>query len=66
LVAIRALRRLPRWITYVLSRSLPRFGELRKHVYAQIQMAKQGWRPPASARLEAEPWWQSSDTFYVS
>jgi NitT/TauT family transport system ATP-binding protein len=28
------------------TRSLPRFGELRKHVYAQIQLAKQGWRPP--------------------
>jgi NitT/TauT family transport system ATP-binding protein len=28
------------------TRSLPRFSELRKHVYAQIQLAKQGWRPP--------------------
>jgi NitT/TauT family transport system ATP-binding protein len=28
------------------TRSLPRFGELRRHVYAQIQLAKQGWRPP--------------------
>jgi NitT/TauT family transport system ATP-binding protein len=28
------------------TRSLPRFGELRKHIYAQIQLAKQGWRPP--------------------
>jgi NitT/TauT family transport system ATP-binding protein len=27
------------------TRSLPRFGELRRHVYAQIQLAKQGWRP---------------------
>jgi NitT/TauT family transport system ATP-binding protein len=28
------------------TRSLPRFSELRRHVYAQIQLAKQGWRPP--------------------
>jgi hypothetical protein len=28
------------------TRSLTRFGELRKHVYAQIQLAKQGRRPP--------------------
>ena len=28
------------------ARSLARFGELRKHIYAQIQLAKQGWRPP--------------------
>jgi NitT/TauT family transport system ATP-binding protein len=27
------------------TRSLPRFAELRKHLYAQIQRAKQGWRP---------------------
>ncbi len=27
------------------TRSLPRFGELRKHLYAQIQAAKQGQRP---------------------
>jgi len=26
--------------------SLPRFAELRKHLYSQIQRAKQGWRPP--------------------
>jgi NitT/TauT family transport system ATP-binding protein len=32
------------------TRSLPRFGELRKHVYAQIQMAKQGWPPPAERK----------------
>jgi NitT/TauT family transport system ATP-binding protein len=32
------------------TRSLPRFGELRKHVYAQIQLAKQGWRPPAERK----------------
>jgi NitT/TauT family transport system ATP-binding protein len=31
------------------TRSLPRFGELRRHVYAQIQLAKQGWRPPGEA-----------------
>jgi hypothetical protein len=24
-----------------------RFGELRKHIYSQIQLAKQGWRPPS-------------------
>jgi hypothetical protein len=50
LVAIRALRRLQYWITHVLSRSLPRFGELRKHVYARIQMAEQGWRPLAERK----------------
>jgi NitT/TauT family transport system ATP-binding protein len=27
------------------TRSLPRFSELRRHVYGQIQLAKQGWRP---------------------
>jgi NitT/TauT family transport system ATP-binding protein len=27
------------------TRSLPRFAELRKHLYAQIQSSKQGWRP---------------------
>jgi NitT/TauT family transport system ATP-binding protein len=32
------------------TRSLPRFGALRKHVYAQIQLAKQGWRPPAERK----------------
>jgi NitT/TauT family transport system ATP-binding protein len=32
------------------TRSLPRFGELRKHVYAQIQLAKQGWRPPGERK----------------
>jgi NitT/TauT family transport system ATP-binding protein len=31
------------------TRSLPRFSELRKHVYAQIQLAKQGWRPPGES-----------------
>jgi hypothetical protein len=47
-MAGRPLRRLPCGITP--SRSLPRFGELRKHVYAQIQMAKQDWRPPAERK----------------
>jgi hypothetical protein len=28
------------------TRSLARFGELRKHIYAQIQIAKPGWHPP--------------------
>jgi NitT/TauT family transport system ATP-binding protein len=32
------------------TRSLPRFSDLRKHVYAQIQLAKQGWRPPAEGK----------------
>jgi hypothetical protein len=26
---------------------MARFGELRKHVYSKIQLAKQGWRPPS-------------------
>jgi NitT/TauT family transport system ATP-binding protein len=37
---------LPDERTQLETRSLPRFGELRKHIYAQIQLAKQGWRPP--------------------
>jgi NitT/TauT family transport system ATP-binding protein len=32
------------------TRSLPRFSELRKHVYARIQLAKQGWRPPGERK----------------
>jgi NitT/TauT family transport system ATP-binding protein len=32
------------------TRSLPRFSELRRHVYAQIQLAKQGWRPPGEQK----------------
>jgi NitT/TauT family transport system ATP-binding protein len=32
------------------TRSLPRFSELRKHVYAKIQLAKQGWRPPGESK----------------
>jgi NitT/TauT family transport system ATP-binding protein len=32
------------------TRSLPRFSELRKHIYAQIQLAKQGWRPPGESK----------------
>jgi NitT/TauT family transport system ATP-binding protein len=32
------------------TRSLPRFSELRRHVYAQIQLAKQGWRPPGEGK----------------
>jgi NitT/TauT family transport system ATP-binding protein len=35
------------------TRSLPRFAELRKHLYAQIQRAKQGWRP--SGEKVSEP-----------
>ena len=31
------------------TRSLPRFTELRHHVYEQIQLAKQGYRPAAAA-----------------
>jgi NitT/TauT family transport system ATP-binding protein len=37
---------LPRERTQLETRSLPRFGELRKHIYSKIQLAKQGWRPP--------------------
>jgi NitT/TauT family transport system ATP-binding protein len=37
---------LPDGRTQLETRSLARFGELRKHVYSQIQLAKQGWRPP--------------------
>ena len=37
---------LPGERTQLETRSLPRFGELRKHIYSQIQLAKQGWRPP--------------------
>jgi NitT/TauT family transport system ATP-binding protein len=37
---------LPDERTQLETRSLARFGELRKHVYSQIQLAKQGWRPP--------------------
>ncbi|HEY2530735.1 MAG TPA: ABC transporter ATP-binding protein [Xanthobacteraceae bacterium] len=33
------------------TRSLPRFGELRKHIYSQIQLAKQGWRPPPASTI---------------
>jgi NitT/TauT family transport system ATP-binding protein len=33
------------------TRSLPRFSELRRHVYAQIQLAKQGWRPPGERKI---------------
>jgi NitT/TauT family transport system ATP-binding protein len=33
------------------TRSLPRFSELRRHVYAQIQLAKQGWRPPGEQKV---------------
>ena len=39
---------LPDERTQLETRSLPRFGELRKHIYSQIQLAKQGWRPPAA------------------
>ena len=33
--------------TQLETRSMARFGELRKHIYSQIQLAKQGWRPPS-------------------
>jgi NitT/TauT family transport system ATP-binding protein len=36
------------------TRSLPRFTELRHHVYEQIQLAKQGHRP-AAAKGSAAP-----------
>ena len=37
---------LPDERTQLETRSMARFGELRKHIYSQIQLAKQGWRPP--------------------
>jgi NitT/TauT family transport system ATP-binding protein len=37
---------LPDERTQLETRSMGRFGELRKHIYSQIQLAKQGWRPP--------------------
>jgi NitT/TauT family transport system ATP-binding protein len=37
---------LPDERTQLETRSMSRFGELRKHIYSQIQLAKQGWRPP--------------------
>ncbi len=36
---------LPGERTQLETRSLPRFGELRKHIYSQIQIAKQGRKP---------------------
>jgi NitT/TauT family transport system ATP-binding protein len=38
---------LPNDRTQMETRSMTRFGELRKHIYSQIQLAKQGWRPAA-------------------
>jgi len=38
---------LPDERTQLETRSLARFGELRKHIYSKIQLAKQGWRPPS-------------------
>ncbi|MFZ0777337.1 MAG: ABC transporter ATP-binding protein [Xanthobacteraceae bacterium] len=38
---------LPEERTQLETRSMARFGELRKHIYSQIQLAKQGWRPPS-------------------
>ena len=38
---------LPDERTQLETRSMARFGELRKHIYSQIQLAKQGWRPPS-------------------
>jgi len=37
---------LPDERTQLETRSMARFGELRKHIYSKIQLAKQGWRPP--------------------
>lgn len=37
------------------TRSLPRFTELRHHVYEQIQLAKKGHRPAAAGAAEATP-----------
>ncbi|HET8878233.1 MAG TPA: ABC transporter ATP-binding protein [Arthrobacter sp.] len=37
------------------TRSLPRFTELRHHVYEQIQLAKKGHRPAAAGSAPAEP-----------
>ena len=37
---------LPEGRSQLETRSLPAFGDLRKHIYSKIQMAKQGWRPP--------------------
>jgi len=41
---------LPDERTQLETRSMARFGELRKHIYSQIQLAKQGWRPPSERR----------------
>jgi NitT/TauT family transport system ATP-binding protein len=38
---------LPDERTQLETRSMARFGELRKHIYSKIQLAKQGWRPPS-------------------
>jgi NitT/TauT family transport system ATP-binding protein len=35
------------------TRSLPRFTELRHHVYEQIQLAKQGHRPAAAVQTDS-------------
>jgi NitT/TauT family transport system ATP-binding protein len=40
---------LPDVRTQIETRSLPRFADLRKHVYMQIQLAKHGWRPPGES-----------------
>jgi NitT/TauT family transport system ATP-binding protein len=37
------------------TRSLPRFTELRHHVYEQIQLAKKGHRPAAAGTVSAAP-----------
>jgi NitT/TauT family transport system ATP-binding protein len=37
------------------TRSLPRFTELRHHVYEQIQLAKKGHRPAAASAGEDMP-----------
>ncbi len=41
---------LPRERSQLETRSLPRFAELRKHIYSKIQLAKQGWRPEGEGR----------------
>ena len=43
---------LPDERTQLETRSMAQFGELRKHIYCQIQLAKQGWRPLTEGRAD--------------
>ena len=43
---------LPDERTQLETRSMAQFSELRKHIYSQIQLAKQGWRPPTEGRAD--------------